>query len=249
MDFAFPPELSEALRRLYHLRRGPLLSPGPVQSADDRAEMRSHFVRLPLEDCLAMMAPSLWTSGPLDVALVNHGPLLENVPPETLALWENVRPLYFLLVECPLLLGATFLISFHFCLQRIIVADHWHYMFVWSGSSTLNPQYDVIREQLKLFLMDRSQHRFPRPNLYVLSEGDSMSRRFTSLLGPSHGDPVEHQLAHFQALTRLTPEELVKLHSRFRFYNPQSDPSFRNWFWNVASAASTCGTVGISLCN
>jgi hypothetical protein len=90
MDFAFPPELSEALRRLYHLRRGPLLSPGPVQSADDRAEMRSHFVRLPLEDCLAMMAPSLWTSGSLDDALANHGPLLENVPPETLALWDNV---------------------------------------------------------------------------------------------------------------------------------------------------------------
>jgi hypothetical protein len=90
MDFAFPPELSEALRRLYHLRRGPLLSPGPVQSADDRAEMRSHFVRLPLEDCLAMMAPSLWTSGSLEDAIANHGPLLENVPPETLALWENV---------------------------------------------------------------------------------------------------------------------------------------------------------------
>jgi hypothetical protein len=75
-----------------------------------------------------------------------------------------------------------------------------------------------------------------------------MSRRFTSLLGPSHGDPVEHQLAHFHALTRLTPTELAKLHSRFRFYDPESDPSFRKWFWNVASAASTCGTVGISLC-
>ena len=41
MDFAFPPELSDAVRRLYHLRRGPLLSPGPLQSMDDRAELRS----------------------------------------------------------------------------------------------------------------------------------------------------------------------------------------------------------------
>lgn len=112
MDFAFPPELSEALRRLYHLRRGPLLSPGPVQSADDRAEMRSHFVRLPLEDCLAMMAPSLWTSGSLDDALANHGPLLENVPPETLALWENVRGFFtFMFLRIRLTILTAFVCS------------------------------------------------------------------------------------------------------------------------------------------
>jgi hypothetical protein len=90
MDFAFPPELSDALRRLYHLRRGPFLSPGPLQSMDDRAAMRSLFVRLRLEDCLSMMAPALWSSGPLDEALARNGPTLEDVPPETLALWENV---------------------------------------------------------------------------------------------------------------------------------------------------------------
>ena len=91
MDFAFPPELSDALRRLYHLRRGPLLSPGPVQSADDRIEMRSLFVRFPLDDCLSMMAPSLWSSGSLVEALKSDEPALEELPPETLALWENVR--------------------------------------------------------------------------------------------------------------------------------------------------------------
>ena len=92
MDFAFPPELSDALRRLYHLRRGPLLSPGPLQSMDDRAELRSLFVRLPLEDCLSMMAPALWSSGPMEDALARkEGPLLEDFPPETLSLWENVR--------------------------------------------------------------------------------------------------------------------------------------------------------------
>lgn len=90
MDFAFPPELSEALRRLYHLRRGPFLSPGPLQSMDNRAEMRSLFLRMPLEDCLAMMAPALWSSGPLDEALARKTPFMDDVPPETLALWENV---------------------------------------------------------------------------------------------------------------------------------------------------------------
>ena len=82
-----------------------------------------------------------------------------------------------------------------------------------------------------------------------MSESDSMSRRFTALLCPSHGDPVEHQLAHFHSLTRLSADELSKLHSRFRFYDPEVDPSFRKWFWDVASATSICGTEGISLCD
>jgi hypothetical protein len=90
MHFAFPPELSDALRRLYHLRRGPFVSPGPLQSSDDRAEMRALFLRLPLEDCLSMMAPTLWSCGPLDDAVARDELLLEDVPPETLALWENV---------------------------------------------------------------------------------------------------------------------------------------------------------------
>lgn len=92
LNFAFPPKLSKALRRLYHLRRGPFLSPGPLQSLDDRAALRSLFVRLPLVDCLDMMSPSLWSSGPLDVALAQGEPLYEEVPPETLSLWENVSP-------------------------------------------------------------------------------------------------------------------------------------------------------------
>jgi hypothetical protein len=102
---------------------------------------------------------------------------------------------------------------------------------------------------MKKFLLDRSRDRFPMPNLYLLAEADSMSRRFTSLLAPAHGDPVEHQLAHFQALAQLSTEEQTKLHSRFRFYDPDSDPSFRKWFWEVASAASASGAEGLSLCD
>jgi hypothetical protein len=90
VDFAFPPELADALRRLYHLRRGPLISPGPIQSMDDRAQIRSLFIRFPLGDCLCMMAPSLWSSGPLAGA-DGEDSSLKSVPPETLALWENVR--------------------------------------------------------------------------------------------------------------------------------------------------------------
>jgi hypothetical protein len=88
LDFAFPPELAAALRKLFHLRRGPLLSVGPNQSTDDRAEIRSLFLRLPLEDCLNMMAPSVWSSGS-----VFNSSGREAVPAETLSLWDHVRSL------------------------------------------------------------------------------------------------------------------------------------------------------------
>jgi hypothetical protein len=87
LDFAFPPELADTLRRLYHMRRGPLLFPGPMQSMDGRAEIRSLFIRLPLEDCLGMMALSCWSTGALTGQANMH---TSTVPPETLALWDNV---------------------------------------------------------------------------------------------------------------------------------------------------------------
>jgi len=86
------------------------------------------------------------------------------------------------------------------------------------------------------------------PQLHVVAEGDSMSRRFTALLAPSHGDPLDHQVAHFPALASLTQEEIAALRSKFRFYDSTTDPSFRSWFWNVASATSASKDEGVSLC-
>jgi hypothetical protein len=133
--------------------------------------------------------------------------------------------------------------------QRIIAADYSHSLFVWSGSVTTASENDGIRRQLQKFLLDRTQKRFPAPNFHFLTETDSMSRRFTALLAPSHGDPVEHQLAHFPALALLSAEQQAKLNARYRFYDPESDPSFRKWFWGVASATSDSRSEGISLCD
>ncbi|KAL3912879.1 MAG: hypothetical protein SGILL_006716, partial [Bacillariaceae sp.] len=65
LELAFPPQLQQTLSRLYHMRRGHLVSPGPMRSVDDRAEIRGRFLRFPLEDCLRMMEPSqkLWLCG------------------------------------------------------------------------------------------------------------------------------------------------------------------------------------------
>ena len=123
-------------------------------------------------------------------------------------------------------------------------------MFVWSGSETISPSFDIMRRKLKNFLIAGSENRFPQPNIYMLNKCDSMSRRFTSMLAPSHEDPVEHQLAHFHALTHLSQQELNKLLNRFQFYDPVSDPSFRKWFWDVASATKANQVnEGISLCD
>jgi hypothetical protein len=217
LDFAFPPELADALQRLYHFRRGPLLSPGPMQSDDDRAAIRALFMRLPLDDCLSMMALSLWSSGPLGA---NTAPTMMTVPPDTLSLWDNC----------------------------ILAGDHYYVLFVWSGRATLDPRFDEIRRHFKSFLLERSRNRFPLPKLYLLNENESMSRRFTALLSPSHYDPIDHQLSNFPALGHLSMTELTALQSKFKFYDPETDASFRNWFWSVASASSTCKDEGVSLC-
>lgn len=219
IDFAFPPELSDALRRLYHLRRGPLLSPGPMRSDDDRAQIRSLFLRLPLEDCLCMCAPSLWRT---EVTPECKSDSVEwiAVPPESLALWDKTA----------------------------IVADCYHSLFIWFGRGVPESFFDSIRQQARTYLLDRSVMRFPMADIYTVSEGESMDRRFTALLAPSYGDPVDHQVANFPALGQLSPQELESLRCKFRFYDPTSDPSFRTWFWDVASATSSSKEFGLSLC-
>ncbi|KAI2488714.1 hypothetical protein MHU86_25768 [Fragilaria crotonensis] len=218
LGFAFPPELADALHRLFHLRRGSMLSPGPVRSMDDRAEIRNLFLRLPLDDCLCMMAPSLWSSGMIDASTAI---ILDPIPSDTMTLWDN----------------------------RIIAADHHDCLFVWSGKATLDAAYDPIRERCKEFLLERSKTRFPMPRLHMLSEGDSMSRRFTSRLAPTHADPPEQQIAHFPQLASLSPEEIAGLRDKFRFYEESTDASFRRWFWSVASASSNARYEGMSLCD
>ena len=88
LDFAFPPELVDALRGLYALRRGPLLGTGPQLSSDDRCVSRSLFMHLPMSDCLPMMSPLVWCCR--KDANAPRGFTLESVPAVTLACWDEV---------------------------------------------------------------------------------------------------------------------------------------------------------------
>eukprot|EP00934_Nitzschia_sp_Nitz4_P008799 Nitzschia sp. Nitz4//scaffold301_size22573//4197//6998//NITZ4_008550-RA/size22573-processed-gene-0.17-mRNA-1//1//CDS//3329547004//8789//frame0 len=219
LDFAFPPQLSEGLKRLYHLRRGALISPGPMGSMDDRADMRQLFLRLPLEDCVAMMAPQLWSTGDFE----KTKPLLDTkipIPAETLALWDTA----------------------------IIAADQHVVQFVWSGKEVATSEFDEYRENFKNILAQKALNRFPLPEIHMLSDGDSMSRRFTTRLAPSHADSQDHQLANFPELSALSEEVLERLRGRFKFYDASSDASFRAWFWGVSSATNASREDGMSLC-
>lgn len=218
LDIAFPPQLKETLNRLYHLRRGPLISPGPMRAMDDRAEQRRLFLRFPVKDCLIMMRPELWSTGSMTISS-GWDTMLE-FPPETLALWDD----------------------------SIVAADFHDSMFIWTGANCTAQRYDGIRDKFKAHLLKISENRFPMPELHELSDGDSMGRRFTARLAPSHADPIDNQIVNFPALSELKPDALEQLRSKFKFYDSDSDASFRTWFWSVASASNNSKKAGMSLC-
>jgi len=218
LDFAFPPQLKETLNRLYHLRRGYLISPGPMQSMDDRAQSKELFLRFPVEDCLQMIRPSVWSTGSINIS--SGWDTMQPFPAETLALWDD----------------------------SIIAADFHDSLFIWSGANCTAKRYDGIREKFKTHLLKLSKNRFPMPELHELNDGDSMSRRFTPRLAPSHADPIDNQIVHFPLLSTLKQAALNDLRSKFKFYDAKSDESFRTWFWSVASASNNSIMEGMSLC-
>jgi hypothetical protein len=129
-----------------------------------------------------------------------------------------------------------------------VAADFHDELFVWTGANCAAARYDGIRDKFKAHLLKTSRQRFPMPQIYDLREGDSMSRRFTARLAPSHADPVDNQLLYFPALSTLKPVALESLRSKFKFYDSTSDASFRSWFWGVASASNVSRLDGTSLC-
>jgi hypothetical protein len=121
--------------------------------------------------------------------------------------------------------------------------------FVWLGKAcTQSNPSDSVLEKYKKFLHKKAKDRFPMPEIHMLFDGDSMSRRFTTRLAPSHADSPEQQVANFPELSSLSSASLESLRSRFRFYDAAADASFRKWFWSVSSATNASREDGVSLC-
>ena len=138
-----------------------------------------------------------------------------SAPAETLALWD----------------------------ESVLAVDAHDSLFVWSGKAVLNEDYDPLRKACMSFLLDRSKRRFPAPKLYGLIEGDPMCRKLTTRLVPSHGDPHEHQLAHYTDLKLLSSNSIDLLRAKFRVYDPKNDSSFQSWFWKAVKVVHGGNTL------
>lgn len=126
------------------------------------------------------------------------------------------------------------------CLQCIIIADNFDVMIMWSGKATLDsPIYNSLRGYCKDILKNSAKDRFPSPTIYCIEEGESMARRLTSRLVPSHGDSDEDQLRNFPELNNLSSADTQNLQSKFRYYDPKTDASFLHWYSKVSNLKST----------
>ena len=119
-------------------------------------------------------------------------------------------------------------------------------MFIWSGRGTLNSEHNILRDRCKYRVKESSKNRFPAPTLFTSKDGDSMARRFTSRLVPSHGDNVEDWVKNFPLLsTRRTTINDKK----FRMYDRSgADLSFTHWIDFVMNEKSKKWKHGTSLC-
>ena len=117
----------------------------------------------------------------------------------------------------------------------MIAADNFDSMFIWSSKtcSDDSSSFNHIRNVCEKHLLDEAKDRFPSPTMHFLKEGESMARRFSARLVPSHGDQEEDQMKNFSALHMLSEDELRRLRMKFRIYDPLSDASFLHWFAKV----------------
>ena len=90
-NYVDPPQLDNTFRKLHHFRRGTILGTH-MQADDDRFVLRNLFLRMPLEYSVSVIVPELWMCR-LDE---NNRTIRTKVPAETLALWDDVSGIFFL---------------------------------------------------------------------------------------------------------------------------------------------------------
>ena len=201
MEYAFPSELQQLPRTLFHLRQGPLLG-NLLQHDDDVACLRYLFLRFSLSESMRLMAPTLTMV--TRNAQGEGQPLSFNVrtvPADTLALWDDA-----------------------------VLALDYDAMFVWSGRNRLSSAFDPDRKAALQVLLDRSEGRFPSGAVGYLEEGSSMERFLTARVARTDRDPPEQQIANFPELGAMGEGELQRLRDKFKGH-VNNEMSFGAWFW------------------
>jgi len=206
--FQLPSQLQNLPRKLFLLRRGPLLGP-ILQHPDDIDWIRSLFLNASFEDSKRIIEPPLYMvflrDSDTDISKDdtndkdNRSIDIYQVPVEDLSLQSD----------------------------KVLILDHHTDIFIWSGLKRSSNDYNYLREYCLNYIHSQITHRFPQPNIMLFKEGTSMARWLQCRLIPSHKDSLEEQLVSFSQLDELTQEELAKLMSKF---HRTDDLSFNQYY-------------------
>ena len=185
--FDLPPTLRDLPFRLFHLRRGPLLGV-MLQHADDIDVVQNQFLYASPESSRKHIQPQLFEAVALEDTGQNQPQLgFRELPAENLVLRSN----------------------------RVLLFDDETNIYVWSGSETVGPQYDLLRAACLSWAGHLSETRFPRPVVMSFKEGESMARFLNCRLSVLHKDQPAEQEKILPELKTLSAEERKKLSSKF----------------------------------
>lgn len=193
-------EMMLVLRRMFSLRRGPLLGP-LFQHIDDIFYARKMFLEGNLEESFRLLEPTLLM---ISATEQEDSPIdLQIVPSEDLAMQSN--KILILDQQSELFVWTGGLVPRLF------------------SNLTLERMKDSCQSETQ----NRSQFRFPQPSVLQFKEGSSMARWLQCRLVPSHKDSPDSQISSFPQLEELSDEARRKLISKF---HKTDDLSFWQWY-------------------
>eukprot|EP01114_Cavostelium_apophysatum_P002146 TRINITY_DN11871_c0_g1_i2.p1 TRINITY_DN11871_c0_g1~~TRINITY_DN11871_c0_g1_i2.p1 ORF type:complete len:924 (-),score=187.79 TRINITY_DN11871_c0_g1_i2:24-2708(-) len=204
--YQFSRELAPLPRKIFLLRRGPMLGP-ILQHPDDIDFLRSLFLNGNLDDCKRLIEPPLfmvYTDAPAEDDVDDSASFLQ-VPLEDLALQSN----------------------------KILLLDHHTDIFLWSGMEVAGEAFASKRQTCLRRAAAACKHRFPRPHVMQFKEGSSMARWLQCRLIPAHKDSADEQVTSFPQLDELTPEQKTKLASKF---HRTDDASYNQYYRSLFKA-------------
>eukprot|EP00897_Mesotaenium_endlicherianum_P002932 jgi/Mesen1/2667/ME000167S01817 len=200
----FPKELPRLAEALYHLRRGPLLGGeaggGSAHEEDERAMLRSLFLRATCEQALPILVPRVFLLAPPPPPGEGGAARFAEVPPYDLA-------------QQP---------------RAALVLDHGTDIFTWLGAELARDgaARETAEQACAGLAAELSAARFPAPRQLVAREGTSAANHIAARLVPAHKDAPSDQEAWFPQLAQLSPEERSNLRAKFV---PTDDLSFLEW--------------------
>jgi len=249
------PELEPIPKRLFHLRRGPLLGP-ILQHPDDIESLRWLFISSSYFDSLRIMLPVLYgafhhtptttTNGSAtpttsannayatavsDLAAQVAAVALNGGEPSLIPAGAEVqlrRPSAAEIEAENVIMEELPISTLSLRSDGVLLMDHFTDLFIWSGYEVAaRPDCDDLRVALVKRANNMSVGRFPAPELQMFKEGSSMARLLFSRLEPGHKDAPHEQQEDAPHLASLSAEARAGLLSK---HHRTDDMSFHQYY-------------------